>query len=81
MPETNWWFDGDYSDCYYALGHVSRMRFACWIETQQEEKILMADIEYLWAVDTGLETFRVAQQYEAGAYPISRYDPLGKGES
>lgn len=87
LSETDWWFDGDFSECYYAPGHVSKLLFAVWVNEQEEqagEELVMAkDVEHIYALELNAERFidiahPPADLYEdikARIKPMTRYRP------
>jgi hypothetical protein len=76
--QNEWWFDGEYSECYFAWGHAPKVEFACWVETQEDESstpVLVECIEHLWAADINEERFEMVSQDTFGAKPITRFRP------
>ena len=75
----DWWFDGDYSECYYAWNeHANEEEFAKWIFAQEDgvESILESDIEYLWVEEITNVHFKIVPEGTPGAIPITRYRPF-----
>ena len=75
---SDWWSDGDYSECYYAWGHVDKVRFAQWVFGEQDpggDWILPASVEHLWAVVRDDERFSIVSAGTPDSKPITRYRP------
>jgi len=75
------WFDGDYSECYYVWGHVSKDEFGDWITIQEKENgndtlVCNSDIEYLWVEEVDEERFNIVPEGTPDAIPITRYVTL-----
>lgn len=86
MSESEWWFDGDYSECYYAPGHVSKILFAVWVNNQEEQegcdRVMAKDVEHIWVLETSPERFvpfcPKGDEYEdikERIKPMTRYRP------
>ncbi len=79
----DWWFDGDYSECYYAWGHINKRAFAEWVwseESPQGSQPNVKDVEHAWAVGKDDERFIIVKRkwgllLPDGAKPITRYRP------
>ncbi len=78
--DDDWWFDGDYSECYYAWGHVDKDAFGDWVTAQEKENgnntlVRNEDVEHLWALELDEERFTFVAADSKGAKPITRYRP------
>ena len=86
MSHDDWWFDGDYGECYWAPGHVSKIIFAVWVSEQPEQEgccpVQAKDIEHVWVINVSPECFMPykpsGDEYEdikARIEPMTRYKP------
>ena len=76
----DWWFDGDYSECYYAWGHVDKSEFADWVGNQEYPDVpVMVGAEYvehIWARETEGDQFETSLvDLGDGWKPMTRYQP------
>ena len=78
--ERDWFFDGDYSESYFAMNeHADKEEFAKWIEEQEKEYgyddiiVDRSEIEYYYAKEINEEKFEKAEKDDEGAFPITRY--------
>ena len=78
-----WWFDGDYSECYYAWSHVDKRQFAAWVQSEEDsygEPVRARDVEHVWAIDGDDGRFKIVKRMwglfvPSEAKPITRYQP------
>lgn len=74
------WFDGDYSECYYAWDHVNKTEFILWVWKQDKDYGCPTEeeVEYLWArMDPNdSEKFKIVE-YDLlrDTLPITRFRP------
>ena len=81
------WFDGDYSECYFGMGHQPRDEFAAWITEHEmsEHGATLEDtrewvdpwrVEYEWVRwidEEPHERFETCEPHAMGAFAISRH--------